>query len=231
MEANLLTRTLGLGSYGKDVDGIKRTVYRALDRDDGGSRLKTHMSRPLLVRRMFGTYFAKDVAKLKRSMSWGRNPGKVEPGFYVEMKSAGYPDALADDLLEQYRDERKQPPPAPRYVEPLQGFSSLNRKLWEEYTLGRNMGLRDLGTYNRNSRLPSGLPSDHAVYPAVAFDLGFSPQIGYDHLTARKFFHLMVGSPDVHYVILGNKIWSTEKGLHGYYDGGHEGHVHVSGHR
>lgn len=39
----------------------------------------------------------------------------------------------------------------------------------------------------------------------------------------------MIGRPGIHYVILGDKIWSTERGLHAYTAGGHESHVHVSG--
>ena len=71
-------------------------------------------------------------------------------------------DALAIDLLNQYADEHPKPPPPPKYVEPAQGFASLDRALWDEFTIGRNLGLADLGTYNHASRLPSGLPSDHA---------------------------------------------------------------------
>ena len=229
-EQPLLTRTLTVGSYGMDVDGVKRTVYRALDKADGGTRLKTHMAKPLTVRRTFGLFFRGDVNTLKAQDGWSTS-GKVEPAFFNHCAKAGYPDALAIDLLNQYADEHKPPPPAPKYVEPKQGFQSLNRALWDEFTTGRNMGLTDLGTYNPASRLPSGLPSDHAVYPAVAFDLGFTPQIGYEHPVARKFFHLMAGAEGIHYVICGTKIWSTEKGLHSYTSGGHEGHVHVSGHR
>lgn len=225
-----LTRTLAVSSYGKDVDGAKRSVYRALDKDDGGQRLKTHMSKSLSVRRTFGAFFRSDVNRLKAQDGWKPN-GKVEPSFWTHMVKEGYPDARAVDLVDQYADEHKPAPPAPKYVEPNQGFSSLDRRLWDEYTTGRNMGLSDQGTYNPASRLPSGRHSDHSVYPASAFDLGFSPQIGYSHMTARKFFHLMAGAEGIHYVILGNQIWSRERGLHPYTSGGHEGHVHVSGTR
>ncbi len=237
--ASLLTRTLSVGSYGKDVDGSKRAAYRALDKGDGGTRLKTHMSKSLSVRRTFGAFFRSDVNRLKAQVGWKQN-GKVEPLFWARMVREGYPDALAKDLVEQYADEHPSPPPAPKYVEPVLGVDSLDRRLWDEYTTGRNMGLTDLGTFNARSTLPSsGRASDHATsrlsgvigQPAIAFDLGFSPQIGYDHPVARKFFHLMAGAVDVHYVIVGTKIWSTEKGLHSYTSGGHEGHIHVSGHR
>lgn len=238
-ETNLLTRTLALGSYGKDVDAIKRTVYRGLDKRDGGNRLKTHMSRKpletpqsaLIRRRTYGAFFRSDVNKLKTLMKLTAN-GKVEPTFFAKMKSLGYADSFAIDLLEQYAIDHKPAPPVIKYVEPRQGFSSLDRRLWDEYTIGRNMGLWDLGTYNKASTLPSGAPSDHSVDPAVAFDLGFSPQTGYDNAKARKFFHLMAGAEGIHYVILGNKIWSVEKGLHSYSDSySHAGHIHVSGWR
>lgn len=123
-----------------------------------------------------------------------------------------------------------KPPPVPVVlVEPVQGFGSLHKELWTDYSAGRRMGLTDVGTYNPASRLPSGTPSDHAVYPAWAFDLGFSPATGFDQPVAHAFFQSMVGRPEIHYVILGDRIWSREKGLHGYTGGGHESHVHTSG--
>ncbi len=121
------------------------------------------------------------------------------------------------------------PPPVPVLIEPKQGWNSLVKELWQDFSLGRSMGLSDLGTYNPNSRLPSGAPSDHAMWPAYAFDLGFSPQTGMANPVANKFFNLMVGRPEVHYVICGTSIWSVEEGLHSYTSGGHEGHVHTSG--
>jgi peptidoglycan hydrolase-like protein with peptidoglycan-binding domain len=141
------------------------------------------------------------------------------------------------DALEPYMDARAKalyerfalPPEEAKLVEPNQGFDSLHSSLWEAYSLGRSMGLTDLGTYNPASRLPSGSPSDHAVYPAMAFDLGFSPQTGQANATAREFFTKMVGRDEVNYVILGDKIWSRALGLHDYTSGGHGGHVHVSG--
>ncbi len=125
---------------------------------------------------------------------------------------------------------KPKPLPTP-LVEPNQGFNSLHPSLWEAYSLGRRMGLSDLGTYNPNSRLPSGTPSDHAVYPAMAFDLGFSPATGYEHPVARSFFEAMIGRSECEYDICGTKIWSRSRGLHGYSYGGHESHVHVSGNR
>ncbi len=116
-------------------------------------------------------------------------------------------------------------------VEPTQSFASLHESLWEAYSIGRNMGLSDLGTYNRASRLPGGGPSDHAVYPAYAFDLGISPHNGYDNETGRRFFQMMTKRTEIKYVILGNRIWSSSQGLRSYTSGGHENHVHASGRR
>ena len=144
------------------------------------------------------------------------------------------------DALWQYADGYSKwvyriwsaPKPLPvELIEPNQGFASLTPSLREDFSLGRHMGLTDLGTYNPSSRLPSGAPSDHAVWPAFAFDLGFSPQTGYANPLARTFFDAMIGRPEVEYVILGEKIWSRSQGLHSYTSGGHEGHVHTSGNR
>lgn len=114
-------------------------------------------------------------------------------------------------------------------IEPRQGFGSLDRSLWPAYTLARRMGLSDLGTYNPSSTLPGGGPSDHARSPALAFDAGFFPPVGYAHPQARLFFEAMVGRPEVNYVILGDVIWSRARGRHTYTAGGHMNHVHVSG--
>lgn len=237
-DPSLLTRTLSVGSYGKDVDAAKRVVYRALDQILGGQRLKAHMSKPLKVRRTFGPFFRSDVNKLRDELGFLRT-GKFDKVLLHAAGVRGYPDALAVDLFNQYADEHKPVPKPPALVEPKQGFNSLVRDLWADYTTGRNMGLSDLGTYNPTSKLPSGRYSDHATSrkdgrvgkPACAFDLGFSPAVGYSHPTARAFFHQMCGRPEIEYVILGTKIWSVDKGLHYYGYGGHEGHVHVSGHR
>lgn len=108
-------------------------------------------------------------------------------------------------------------------------YPSLEHGLWDEWAQAAQEGFSNLGTYNSTSKLPSGRPSDHARYPSRAFDAGFSPETGYNNPQARRFFNEMIGRPGVHYVILGNKIWSTDQGLHPYKYGGHEGHVHVSG--
>lgn len=114
-------------------------------------------------------------------------------------------------------------------IEPRQGWNSLDPSLRSAFSLGRSMGLSDLGTYNPASRLPGGGVSDHARSPALAFDLGFTPAIGFAHPIARVFFEAMAGRPEVGYVILGDVIWSRERGRYRYTAGGHNNHVHVSG--
>lgn len=226
LEDTLLARTLAVGSRGKDVDAAKRAVYRGLDKLDGGRRLKAHMRQPLAVRRTFGPFFRRDVNRLRARMGLAQS-GRVDQPLWAAIAKAGYPDALAVSLLNEYRDERK--PPKQPLVEPHQGFGSLHESLWEAYSIGRRMGLTDLGTYNPDSRLPGGGKSDHAFLPAFAFDLGFAPATGYEHPVARRFFRQMINRPEVNYVIVGNKIWSRELGEHPYTQGGHEAHVHVSG--
>jgi hypothetical protein len=116
-----------------------------------------------------------------------------------------------------------------KLIEPKQGFDSLHPSLRDAYSLGRSMGLSDLGTFNPDSTLPGGGKSDHAFFPAWAFDLGIEPDTGFANPTGRAFFELMVDRPEVEYVILGDQIWSKSKGLHKYTAGGHLNHVHVSG--
>jgi hypothetical protein len=89
------------------------------------------------------------------------------------------------------------------------------------------MGLRDVGTYNPSSRLPSGALSDHAVYPAYAFDLGFAADT---RQAARDYADMVVRDANVEYVILESRIWTRQSGSWRQYShGGHETHVHVSG--
>lgn len=222
----VLTRTLRVGSVGKDVEAVKRAVYRFLHQ--GGPWDSFVRSAPA-VRRTFGPFFRISVKSAQARLGLPQT-GVVGPDTFRALRAARAFDLRADSLLDQYAAARK--PAAPRLVKPRQGFESLDRSLWEAYSAGRRMGLADLGTYNPQSRLPGGGPSDHAVYPALAFDLGFAPATGYAHPTARAFFRQMMLRPEVGYVILGDRIWSRERaseGIRPYTSGGHESHVHVSG--
>jgi hypothetical protein len=50
--------------------------------------------------------------------------------------------------------------------------ASLQPSLHLAYSMGIKRSFTDLGTYNPKSTLPGGGKSDHAYYPAWAFDLG-----------------------------------------------------------
>jgi peptidoglycan hydrolase-like protein with peptidoglycan-binding domain len=144
-----------------------------------------------------------------------------------------YADAYSKWVYKTWTAPKPKPIPPP-LVEPNQGWASLHISLHPAYSLGRGpgYGFSDLGTYNPNSNLPSGSPSDHALYPARAFDLGIDPDTGYDHVAARAYFHSMIGRPEIGYVILGDRIWSrarASEGVRRYTGGGHANHVHVSG--
>lgn len=215
MPPAVFTRVLRDGDQGIDVEGVGRAYCRA------GVMLPIAVfhNLPVPIKRKFG--FRKVSAQKKLEARWGQ----VKDGVYdkkAHERLLPSFDAYAKALMLAWE------PPPPPVVAPKQGFHSLSPALWEGFSLGRRMGLTDLGTYNPSSTLPSGAKSDHAYWPARAFDLGFSPQIGWDNLNARAFFNSMVERPEVEYVILGNKIWSRDAGLHAYTGGGHDGHVHVS---
>lgn len=111
-------------------------------------------------------------------------------------------------------------------VKPKQGFDSLRADGHALYSLGRRLGLSDLGTYNPASTLPGGGKSDHAFNPARAFDLGLTKAGTRER--ARWFYRHCKERAEVEYVIFEALIWSRDRGEHRYTAGGHEGHVHVS---
>lgn len=206
-------RTLEYGvTPGRDIYAHKRAIDRLLK--DG--KLKDLESKPTSVQDTFQKEWTARVEKAQAKLGL-KEDGSIGPVTHAALLP--YFDAKAKKALDSYA------PPVPTGpVEPKQGWMSLDRSLWDEFSLGRNMGLSDLGTYNPNSVLPgSGRPSDHALHPALAFDLGG------DHDTLRAFFKRMVGRDTVGYVIFDNDIWSQAKGLHAYSLGGHDTHVHVSG--
>lgn len=220
----MLTRTLKLGCVGLDVEGWARGAHRYL----ATGQLGAFSEQKPIVRRTFGIG-KRTLAKKCAAKAGLPQYGVVGPALYSAMKRAGAFDAEARMLFAEYQASLE--PVKPPNVEPAQGFSSLHHSLWALYSEGRRLGLTDLGTYNPASVLPSGSKSDHAVYPAMAFDLGFTPHIGYEHPTARRFFDLCVGRPEVEYAILGDRIWSRAQGLRRYSAGNHANHVHVSGNR
>jgi hypothetical protein len=214
----MLTRTLKLGMVGADVEAHKRAAARAL----GNGRLTTLMSQTPLVRRTFGPFFQTTVKRIQ-ALEGIPQSGVIGPATHDVLLD--HMDEKAMALLAEYEASVK-----PKLVEPRQGFASLHESLWEPYSIGRRLGLTDLGTHNPASRLPSGAPSDHAVYPAFAFDLGVDPDNGWRNDTGRRFAEQMAGYPGIEYVILGDQIWTSDgRGWHIYTGGGHLNHVHVSG--
>lgn len=217
------TRVISLGDIGSDCEG----VARALIREGSAGVTLSAFNNQAKERRQ--TWNPQKVDWLKKYETKLGKPFAVD-GIYgkaVHIKLTPHFDALAEKMMLTWR------PPPPPLVEPKQGWHSLHPSLYEVYTIGRNMGLFDLGTYNGASDLPSGAPSDHSVGPpAYAFDLGIDPDLGYDHDVGRAYFHVCLRKPQVEYVILGTKIGYRRTGLIAYYGyGGHSNHVHVSGNR
>lgn len=119
---------------------------------------------------------------------------------------------------------------------PLYRPASLQPALHLAYSLAMVRSFTNLGTYNPASRLPSGRPSDHSVYPAWAFDLGrpgWRGLYGFGYLAARRYANLLADNADalnIEYVIVGRRIWSRSRGWQPYdSDRSHDWHVHVSG--
>lgn len=117
-------------------------------------------------------------------------------------------------------------------VPPTQGFKSLDKTLWLAYSMGRQRGFTDLGTFVKK-------PGDHGIGPpCFAFDLGRDNRFffkGWQYLTARRLAKLYVREHQalsINYVILGRKIWSRRNPTwHPLTTGdtSHDFHIHVSG--
>lgn len=225
---NMLTRTLKPGCVGKDVEGFTRAMLRYLD--DGKNWTAFYAALPV-VRRRWGT--AK-VTLAKRCAAKAGLPqyGVGGPALETALRKAGAFDLKANQLLDAYAESVK-----PKLIEPYQGFESLHRSLWDIYSFGRRLNLGDAprlasGTYAAGSTLPGGGKSDHAFYPAFAFDLDIGPDTGWANLPARAFALEAATRPEVEYVILGDRIHTNDgRGWHAYTAGGHLNHVHVSGNR
>lgn len=156
----------------------------------------------------------------------------IEPTGNVGQATFDVLWGYADEYSKWVYSDWRAPQPKPKLVEPDQGWSSLHESLWEPYSICRLAGLTDLGTYNPASTLPSGAKSDHAVYPAFAFDCGIDPDTGWQNLKARAVAVRLVKFEAVEYVILGDRIWTDwRKAWGAYYSGGHLNHIHCSGDR
>lgn len=157
---------------------------------------------------------------------------------YDHLVSNNIPPPVAWSILNKMARYKGKLGPRPK-VEPASGGrvnashtsdgpDSLAQPLWGLFNYALSQGFTNLGTHNASSRLPGGGISDHAVWPAKAFDIGgFSG--GYGNAKARRMFNWLISQPGVEYVILGDKIWSRSRGLHAYTSGGHDTHIHVSG--
>lgn len=218
MVVNKLIRQLRVGLYGKDVEATKEAVYVYLGDDEALAKFRKQTT---VTRRTFGVFFRTHVNRAHKQAGLPQS-GVVGSRLEKRMRAANAFSVKGDKLLVEYAMSV--------HVEPNQGYQSLHRSLWGAYSLGRHWGLSDLGTYNPTSTLPSGGKSDHAVYPAMAFDLGVDPDLGYQHPVGREFFKVMQTLPEVEYVILGDKI-AFGSTVRAYTAGQHMNHVHVSGNR
>lgn len=164
----------------------------------------------------YGVFFLPLVKAFKRDLRVGDTTGVIGPATWRALLPF-IPPAGKKLLV----PKPVAPPPV----------SSLHPSLWAAYDDAiTTPGLFTLGTYNPASRLPSGRISDHAVYPAYAFDIGFDPDTGWNHPVARAFAERTAKRPEVEYVILGDRI-HVEGSWKAYTAGGHLNHVHVSGRR
>lgn len=211
------TRILEEGDTGSDVEAVGRALCRA----GCFINIRIFNRAPKKWRQNFGT---RKITALKKFEAKKALLKDAKYGPKDHLRLVRYFDGKAVDLYKSYKPPPPKPKPPPQ-VEPNQGWSSLVASLWGEYSLARSVGLSDLGTYNPSSRLPSGGRSEHAYWPARAFDVGFWP---YPSRPAYNFFLEMAGDDDVNYVIYGDLIWSRSRGLHRYSYGGHYNHVHVS---
>lgn len=212
-----------LGTTGADVEALTRASFRYFE-DWAG--LAAFDKQPARRKRRYDRW---DRDRVKRIQKLEQLPQSGAIGPYTFGVLLDHMDIRARALYVQYARSVRRPS---RLVEPKQGWGSLNRILWPAYSEARRRyGFTDLGTYNSASKLPSGAPSDHAVLPAMAFDVGF-PGGGWANLKARAFAIWTAGRPEVEYTIVGDRIWSARWKVWGSYRyGGHLSHVHVSGWR
>jgi len=100
---SLLTRTLKLNTFGSDVFGVKRSVYRLLDAGDGGRRLRDLETKGPATKRRYGPFFLKDVNAARKAMGF-KQTGVVDQQFWQALVKGGWPDARAVDLMNEYID-------------------------------------------------------------------------------------------------------------------------------
>lgn len=215
----VLTRVLKPGMYGKDVQGVRRACNLFVGREVPTA--------PIVVQRTFGLGMT-ELVKAAQDEAVIPKSGVAGPALMEALRRADAFDAYATQLLNQYAAEHPPKPPKPRLVEPKQGFRALQASLWPSFSVGRSeYGLSDLGVYNP-SAANIAMGSDHAVYPAAAYDLGFTSR---NRASAQAFFRWVITQPTTRYAIFERSIWSRAYGLRRYGGIPHETHVHVSGYR
>jgi len=221
----VLTRQLKLGVYGKDVQAFRRAGLNLLNRKPPTA--------PLTVQRTFGVGMRQLVKDVQDDLGVSKT-GVVGPLTMSFLRAADRAeggtviDAYAEQLFAQYAAEHPPKPAKPKLVEPKQGFRALQASLWPSFSVGRSeYGLSDLGVYNP-SAANIAMGSDHAVYPAAAYDLGFTAR---NRAAAQAFFRWVIGQPTTKYAIFERSIWSRAYGLRRYTGIPHSDHVHVSGYR
>lgn len=135
-------------------------------------------------------------------------------------------------LLQRYRKKHGG------FVQPRQGWGSLDESLWLAYSMGVKRGYYDVGTYARK-------PGDHSWgdrhgHPgrALAFDLrrkGWVGRFGWgwaNSLLLARFYWKNHQALNINYVIRGRKIISRARP---YWhplttgDTSHDWHLHISG--
>lgn len=217
-------------SHGRDVkDFVKRTLNRMPAQVPVGDDFF-----PKPPAGFDDVYNAKTVEAVKVVQAF--NDISPKTGFMGQATLDAlwqYADSYSKWVYKTWTAPKPKPIPPPP-IQPIQGWGSLHDSLEYLFSLGRNMGLSDLGTHNPDSTLPSGAPSDHALYPSLAFDLGVEPDNGWANDVGRSFFLTAMTRRETGYAILGDRIWSrarASEGIRPYYGGGHENHVHVSGNR
>jgi hypothetical protein len=211
------TRRLSPGDTGPDVEAVGRALCRA----GFGVKLSAYNALPARVRRTWGWRKRRWLRAFKRAH---KLPPDAVYGKGAHAALSPHFDAYGRSLMASYK-------PPVKLVEPRQGWGSLDRSLWELYSIAiGTYGMSDLGTYNSASRLPGGGISDHAKGPpALAFDVGIDPDVGMADPEGRAFFNLCARDRRVEYAILGDRIGSFRYGTRPYTSGGHLNHVHVSG--
>lgn len=223
------TRRLREGDEGVDVEGVGRALARA----GYLSGLAAFMAKAPGFRRSYNASKAKAVRLLQHDNdlpATGVYNLVTHKALRRTRAKANAKEWAFDLKAKALMDAYVKEPAPPKLVEPNQGWDSLHKSLWRAYAVARaEPWATDLGTYNPASRLPSGAPSDHAVLPAMAFDIGGFTG-GSSNAKAVALFHKLRVLPDVEYVLLG-RLYGTNTGVRPFYGGGHDTHIHVSGRR